>query len=254
MKLTSWNVNGLKSALGKGFAKWLERESFDIVSLQETKFQEKNLTDELRALGGYKVFFHCAKRPGYSGVAVLTKKDPLEWNCGIGIEEIDNEGRVLVLRFEDFTLLNCYFPNSGRDHLRLPYKLFFCKELKRFADRLRAQGEKIIIAGDYNIAHQEIDLRNPKQNMNNAGFLPQEREWMSHFLNEGYADVFREKVPEGGHYTWWSYRPGVREKNIGWRLDYHCVSEDLRDQVKAVSHQPLTTGSDHCPVVLELVQ
>ncbi|MCM2322946.1 MAG: exodeoxyribonuclease III [Oligoflexia bacterium] len=252
MKLSSWNVNGIRAAHRAGFLKWFEAQNADIVCLQETKAQLVQLDQELHHPLGYHSFWHSAEKAGYSGVAIYSKSEPLSVREGIGRPEIDREGRVLVAEYRDFTLLNCYFPNSQRDHARLGYKLAFCDAMLATCEELRRSGRHLVLCGDLNIAHQDIDLRNPRSNDDNAGFLPEERAWMTKFLATGYADVFRERVKEPHHYTWWSYRPGVREKNIGWRLDYHLINGEFRDRVQAVSHQPQVRGSDHCPVLLEL--
>jgi len=177
---------------------------------------------------------------------------PLSVQTGIGIPEIDDEGRVLVAEYPDFTLVNAYFPNSQREHTRLDYKLEFCKQMFKFLEKMRKKGKHVVLCGDFNIAHNEIDLKNPKSNQKNAGFLPEERAWMTEFLNGGYIDTFRHFEKGPGHYTWWSYRPGVRAKNIGWRLDYFCTNREHEDRLKAARHQPEALGSDHCPVVLDL--
>ncbi len=252
IKFTSWNVNGLRSVWQKGFANWLESEDADFVALQETKIQEDLITEEFKNRKGYQSFWHSAKRPGYSGVAVFAKKEPLSVQIGLGIDDIDSEGRVLALEYPKFTLINAYFPNSGRDLSRLPYKQYFCKEMAKFCQKIISKGKHVVLCGDYNIAHEEIDLRNPKSNQKNAGFLPEEREWMKGFLSKEFVDPFRRRNPDPGHYTWWSYRPGVRAKNVGWRIDYHCVNQELDEAVTAVGHQPQVMGSDHCPIYLEL--
>ncbi len=170
---------------------------------------------------------------------------------GLGDPQCDNEGRVLTLVFEDLAVINANFTNSQREHARLGYKLEFCKRMLEVCNSLQARGKTVILCGDYNIAHKEIDLKNPKENVDNAGFLPEERAWMDSFIATGYyVDIFRQREPGPGHYTWWSYRPGIRERNIGWRIDYHCISPKLEPGVIAVGHHPKSMGSDHCPVFL----
>lgn len=252
MKLLSWNVNGLRAVHGKGFLKWFKREAAEIVCLQEIKAREEQLDPELRDVRGYRAYFHPAEKPGYSGVAIYTSLEPRKVEYGIGDPSIDSEGRVLQADFGDFTLINAYFPNSQREHTRLDYKLYFCRAMLQHCKKLRSAGKNLVLCGDFNVAHREIDLANPKSNEDNAGFLPQERAWMSEFLSQGFTDVFREMEPDRGHYTWWSYRPGVRERNIGWRIDYHVVNEEFRGAVLDSYHQPKVTGSDHCPVGLTL--
>lgn len=251
MKLISWNVNGIRAASRGGFLDWLARESPDVVSLQEIKATPEQLDPGLANPLGYQSIWNPAKKPGYSGTAIYTRVEPLEVTHGIGDPEFDHEGRVLQAEFKDFVLLNCYFPNSQRDHARLPFKLRFCAKILEHCQAIRARGKHVVLCGDFNIAHRAIDLRNPKSNENNAGFLPQERDWMEKFLQAGYVDSFRHFTPDPGHYTWWSYRPGVREKNIGWRLDYHVVNEELRDRMKVAEIRCNVLGSDHCPVTLE---
>lgn len=252
MKILSWNVNGIRAAGRVHFPKWFENEAADIVCIQECKAQPHQLGEDLLHPLNYHSYWHAAQKPGYSGVAIYSKKEPLSVQEGIGVGEIDSEGRVITAEFSNFILLNTYFPNSQRDHARLSYKLNFCEKLLSHCDLLRKNGKQLVICGDFNIAHREIDLKNPKSNMNNAGFLPEERSWMEKFLNSGYRDGFRAFNSDGGHYTWWSYRPGVREKNIGWRLDYFVVNEEFKDRLKAVRHQNEVAGSDHCPVSLSL--
>lgn len=252
LRLASWNVNGIRSVAGKGFIKWFESVDADIVSLQETKARQEQLEGHFTEPKGYLPIWHSAEKPGYSGVAIYTRIEPLNVTHGLGSREIDVEGRVLEVEFPQFTLINAYFPNSQREGVRLSYKLKFCARMLERCQELKAKGKNVILCGDYNIAHQEIDLKNPKTNTKNAGFLPEERQWMTQFLSSGFADIFRERNKEPGHYTWWSYRPGVREKNIGWRIDYHCVNEEFRDRVRDVKHLHLVKGSDHCPIVLEI--
>ena len=253
MKLATWNVNGIRAAQKGGFLDWLHDEAADVVALQEIKAFPDQLDLQLVHPENYQTLWNPAKKPGYSGTAIYTRKAPVEVLYGMGIPEFDDEGRVLVAEYKEFVLINAYFPNAQRDHARLDYKLRFCKAMKKFCDAYVKKGRSVVLCGDYNIAHNEIDLRNPKSNMNNSGFLPQERAWMDQFTSSGYVDVFRRQTGDAPHhYTWWSYRPGVRERNIGWRIDYHCVNEDFLDRVKKASHQPEVRGSDHCPVVLQL--
>ena len=252
MKIFTWNVNGIRAAAQKGFLDFVKGSEADIIAIQEVKATPEQLDLFLRNPDGMHSFWHPAKKPGYSGVAILSRKEPLAVTEGIGNPEFDDEGRGIVAEFADYALINAYFPNSQRDHARLPFKLRFCREMLRFCQKKVAEGKHVVLCGDYNIAHQEIDLKNPKTNVDNAGFLPQERAWMDEFLSKGFVDAFRhfEKGPD--HYTWWSYRPGVREKNIGWRLDYHCVNEAFVERLKSARIHPHILGSDHCPVELRL--
>ena len=252
IKLASWNVNGVRACAGKGFMKWFDDHGADVVCLQEIKVKPDQLTPELLNPGRYHSFWNSAEKPGYSGVAILSKKEPLAVRHGMGVEKFDREGRVIAAEFANFTVVSAYLPNSQRDHARLPYKLEFCREFENFCARERERGKTLLICGDWNIAHQDIDLKNPKANQKNAGFLPEERAWMSQFLKNGYVDAFRHFTPDPGHYTWWSYRPGVREKNVGWRLDYFLADEASRSRLRASEHHTQIMGSDHCPVALTL--
>lgn len=252
MKIVSWNVNGIRAVQKSGFLDWFDAAGADVVCLQETKAQPDQLTEEVLHPKKYHSFWHSAEKKGYSGVAVYSKKEPREIITGIGADEFDREGRVLGLDFGSALVFSAYFPNSQRDHARLGYKLKFCEKILGFLQKQVKRGKNIVLCGDYNIAHQEIDLKNPKTNTKNPGFLPEERAWMSHFLENGFVDGFRHFEPSGGHYTWWSYRPGVREKNIGWRIDYACVNAEFKDRMKSVRHYPDVFGSDHCPVEIVL--
>lgn len=252
MKLISWNVNGIRAAEKKGFLNWFKDQRADVVCVQETKAQPEQVDLFLRNPHGFHGFWHSAEKPGYSGVAVFCKQEPMRVTEGLGVPEIDSEGRVLQLDFGGFTLINAYFPNSQREHTRLPYKLAFCRAMLAHTEKLRQAGKHVVLCGDLNIAHKEIDLRNPKENRDNAGFLPDERAWLDGFEAKGYVDTFRKFEKSGGHYTWWSNRPGVRERNIGWRLDYFWVNLEFSDRIEAARHQPEVMGSDHCPVVLEV--
>ena len=252
MKIISWNVNGIRAAGRSGFAKWFEDVGADVVCIQETKANPEQLDALLLNPLKYHSYWHSSQKPGHSGTAIYSKKEPLSVKNGIGVPAIDHEGRVIVAEYKDFTLINTYFPNSQREHTRLDYKLEFCDQILKYCNQLKQAGKNLVLCGDFNIAHQEIDLKNPKSNTNNAGFLPEERAWMTQFLNAGYIDTFRHFTQDPNHYTWWSYRPGVREKNIGWRLDYHCVNEEFKGRLKNMLHQPEIRGSDHCPVLLEI--
>lgn len=251
MKLVTWNVNGLRSVAQKGFGDYLKKLKPDVVCLQEIKARPEQVEPSVRQPAGYQSFFKPAEKPGYSGVAILSRIQPESEASGLGVPEFDQEGRVLTLEFTSFYLVNAYFPNSQRDHARLGYKLKFCDAMLFHLNKLSAS-KPVLLCGDFNIAHQERDLKNPKENKDNAGFLPQERAWMDKLLSSGYADGFRQFNQEGGHYTWWSYRPTIRERNIGWRLDYWVYSKNLAVSVKKVAHQPEVMGSDHCPVLIEL--
>ena len=252
LKIVSWNVNGLRAVAKKGLLEWCKKFSPDILCLQEIKAHPGQLTPELRVFPGYEAHFHPAQKKGYSGVATYTKLKPKNVQLGLGISQFDAEGRVLITEYKDFILMNAYFPNGQRDLGRVPYKLNFSDELLKLSQKLQKQKKKVIICGDYNVAHEPIDLKNPKSNENNSGFTEPERKWMTKFLKAGHIDTFRHFNKSPGHYTWWSYRPGVRENNIGWRVDYFCISPNLLPKVKKSEILPEVLGSDHCPIVLEL--
>jgi exodeoxyribonuclease-3 len=250
-KLFSWNVNGIRACQKAGFLTWLDESQADVVCLQETKAFPEQLDELLKNPAGYKTFWNPAQKPGYSGTAIYTKIEPKEVHYGMGVPRFDLEGRVLTAEFSDWVLINAYFPNSQRDHARLPYKVEFCQAIHRYCNTFRAQGKAVVLCGDLNIAHKEIDLKNPKTNVDNAGFLPQERAWLDYFVADGYVDTFRKFNTNPDQYSWWSYRPGVREKNIGWRLDYHLTGVESADRLIGAEIHPQTRGSDHCPVLLK---
>jgi exodeoxyribonuclease III len=253
VRLFSWNVNGLRAAERAGFLEWFAGQRAFAVCVQEIKVHPDQLSEAMRNPAGYHGFFHQAERPGYSGVATFTREAPLAVVRGLGSPEFDREGRVLRTEFRDFVLVNAYFPNSQRDHARLDYKLRFCAAMLRLVNGYRRSGKHVLLCGDHNISHRAIDLANPRQNEQNAGFLPEERAWMERLTaRHGWVDTFRSLCPEPGHYTWWSYRPGVRERNIGWRIDYFCMDEGLAGRLVRADHQAEIKGSDHCPIRLEL--
>ena len=248
-RFISWNVNGIRALEKKGFTEIIQDLSPDILAIQETKAQPDQLSDELKNIPGYHSFFFSAQKKGYSGVAVYSKQEPVKVFKGIGVDKFDNEGRVLTLEYESFFLVNIYFPNSGAELKRLDFKLEFNSTLHTFLNTLSSE-KAVVICGDYNVAHKEIDIKNPKANEKNAGFTREERAWMDDFIASGYVDTFRLFNNEGGNYTWWSYRFNARTKNIGWRIDYFCV--DKKNQHRVASAEILSDimGSDHCPVAL----
>lgn len=249
MQFISWNVNGIRALEKKGFVDIVQNLSADIIAIQETKAQPEQLSDALLKVDGYHSYWHSAEKKGYSGVAVYAKDEPLGVSTGMGIEKFDSEGRVITLEYQTFYFVNIYFPNSGDKLKRLDYKLEFNKELLLYLDKLKLQ-KAVIICGDYNVAHKEIDLKNPKTNVKNAGFTPEERAWMDQFVKSGYVDTFRLFNQDGGHYTWWSYRFNARAKNVGWRIDYFCVDQDNQHRVLSSEILADIIGSDHCPVQL----
>ncbi|MHA2251388.1 MAG: exodeoxyribonuclease III [Candidatus Kariarchaeaceae archaeon] len=250
----SWNVNGIRAVAKKGKLTEIIAEDMDILCIQETKAQEEQLGEDITQPGGFQSYWHSAERKGYSGVATYYKFEPKEVARSIDIEEFDQEGRILITKYPEFTLLNVYFPNGKKNEERLDYKMRFYDFFLRYCNKLRKKGEKIIVCGDVNTAHKEIDLANPKANAKFSGFLPQERAWMDEFVAAGYVDTLRHfEGDKEGLYTWWSMRnPGVRARNVGWRLDYFFVSEDLLPNLKNAAIHPEIMGSDHCPVSIEL--
>jgi exodeoxyribonuclease-3 len=249
--IASWNVNGIRAAAKKGMLAWLDSFRPDILCVQETKAAPDQLDKETLHPRGYRSLWESAERRGYSGVAAYVKKEPWEVS-NLGAAAFDREGRVQVLEYDSFTLVNAYFPNSRDEGARLGYKLDFCAAFLKRCEKLRHSGADLVLCGDFNIAHTPIDLANPKSNEHSAGYLPEERAWMTAFLSAGYTDTFRMFTKESGHYTWWSYRSNARAKNIGWRIDYHCVNNEHASRVKSSTILPGVTGSDHCPVVLTL--
>jgi exodeoxyribonuclease-3 len=254
LSLMSWNVNGLRSCGRKGFAQWLAETTPDILGLQEVRALPEQLEQNLREPAGYQTVFHPAERKGYSGVALFSQREPASVVLGgLDDERFDSEGRLIVSDHGSFLLYNGYYPNGGNDLSRVPFKLEFSEAVLQHAEGQRRAGRSVVLCGDFNTAHTEIDLANPKSNQKNTGFLPEERAWLDRLLDHGWVDVFRERHPgENGHYTWWSNRKGVRERNVGWRIDYFFVSPDLADRVVKARHHPQVMGSDHCPIELVL--
>lgn len=246
MKLISWNVNGLRAVMKKNFFEFLEEEAPDILCLQETKMQEGQAEVPTPA---YHQYWCSAQRKGYSGTLVLSKEEPLQVTYGIGIEEHDKEGRVITAKYEKFTLVNVYVPNSGSELARLDYRM---KWEEAFKDYVCSLDGPIIICGDMNVAHEEIDLKNPKPNRKNAGFTDDEREKMTQLQQAGFIDSYRYLYPEKIEYSWWSYRFNARKNNAGWRIDYFLVSEKGKEMIEDAKILTETMGSDHCPVLLEL--
>ncbi|GIM27421.1 exodeoxyribonuclease III [Clostridium polyendosporum] len=252
MRIYSWNVNGLRAIFKKDFLVWIENEHPDILCIQETKLQEKTLDEEGRNIEGYYSYFSFAEKKGYSGVAIYTRIRPTMVRYGMGIKEFDDEGRILIAEFEEFTLLNIYFPNGQMSEERLTYKLRFYDAILDYCNNEVKSGKKLIICGDYNTAHTPMDIKNAKANEKNSGFLPIERKWIDKFIANGYTDTFRHLNPETIKYSWWSYKFKARERNAGWRIDYHFVSNNLLNKVISARILNEVYGSDHCPVVLEL--
>jgi exodeoxyribonuclease-3 len=253
MKLFCWNVNGYRAVQNKDYQSWATSIKADVICLQEVKSHEHQVDPKALEMKGYHRFWNAAQKPGYSGTATWSKIEPISYKPGFGVEEYDSEGRTQIFEFKNFFLVNSYFPNSQPERARMKYKLGFLAEMQKFCKSVQKKGKEIVVCGDYNVAHTEMDIKNAKSNQDSPGFCIEERDWMTGFLKTGMHDVFRERHPnEPSHYTWWSYRANARMNNVGWRIDYHCVSEGLLDRVKNVGHQPEVHGSDHCPIFLEI--
>lgn len=254
MKIISWNVNGLRAIHNKGYFEGILKENPDILCLQETKAEAEQLSEIVRNPAGYFSYFnHSKKRKGYSGVAVYTKQKPDKVEEGMGVETMDQEGRLLVAYYPEFVILNCYFPNGGGGPERLAYKLEFYDHFLKFIEKLHKKGHKIIVCGDINTAHEEIDLARPKENETNTGFLPEERAWIDELIYHGYIDIFRHLHPTTHHaYTYWDIKTGARNRNVGWRLDYFFISADLLKKINRATMLTDFLGSDHCPIELGL--
>ena len=253
MKLISWNVNGLRAIINKGFEEFFKGINADIFCIQETKMQEEQLEEKINTIfDGYKMYWNSAEKKGYSGTAIFSKKEPVNIKYGIGIEEHDKEGRVITLEFEKFYMVNCYTPNSKRELERLDYRMIWEEAFRNYLLELNKK-KPVILCGDLNVAHKEIDLKNPKTNRRNAGFTDEEREKMTELLNSGFVDSFRYLYPDKtDKYTWWSYMFKAREKNAGWRIDYFIVSDNIKDKIKESYIFSEIMGSDHCPVGLDI--
>ena len=255
MRIISWNTNGLRATVKQGnFIPLFSFNNPDVVCLQETKCEPDQLDESTRNLKGYNSYFSYSKiKKGYSGVAIYSKIKPERIEYGLGIQKFDDEGRTIIAYYNDFVLINCYFPNGGGGEERLNYKLEFYDAFLSFINNLKKEGCNVIFCGDVNTAHKEIDLARPKANEQTSGFLPMERDWISKFLSHGYIDTLRHVVGDKTElYSWWSYRANARENNVGWRIDYFYVSEDLKDFVKNAYIMSDIYGSDHCPIALEM--
>ena len=250
MKLISWNVNGIRACLTKGFEEVFKKMDADIFCLQETKCQPDQINIEFQ---GYTSYWNSAEKKGYAGTAIFTKQKPINVTYGIGIEEHDKEGRVITLEFEKFYMVDIYTPNSKRELERLEYRQIWEDEIRKYLLKLN-ETKPVIMCGDLNVAHKEIDLKNPKTNRHNAGFTDEERNKMTELLDSGFTDTFRYLYPEKENaYSWWSYMGHAREKNVGWRIDYFIVSKSIEKQIKEAKIYPEIMGSDHCPVGLEIL-
>ncbi|MFT4031355.1 MAG: exodeoxyribonuclease III [Siphonobacter sp.] len=252
MKLVTYNVNGIRSALTKGLADWIRTTDADLIALQEIKAEIHQFDKAIFEDMGYHMYWYPAVKKGYAGVAILSKQVPqhIEYGCGNAI--YDDEGRILRADFPDFSFMSLYLPSGSSGEIRQAFKMEFCRDFHDYISDLKKNLPNLILSGDYNICHQAIDIHNPKSNANSSGFLPEERAWMGSFLESGFIDSFRHFNPNPHHYTWWSYRAGARAKNLGWRIDYQLVSQPLQARLKDAAIWPEAKHSDHCPVMLEL--
>lgn len=252
LKIISYNVNGIRAAIKKGLLEWLETENPDILLVQEIKAKPEQIDSAAFEALGYNCYFHSAEKPGYSGVAIISKQKPDLLIAGCGIEKYDREGRILRADFGDLTVVSAYFPSGSSGDLRQEFKMEFLNDFNEFADELILARPKLVVSGDYNICHKAIDIHNPVSNKKSSGFLPEERAWVSQFLEKGFVDSFRDLHEEPHKYTWWTYRFSAREKNLGWRIDYHLISENLKASLSQAAILSDAFHSDHCPVLLEL--
>ncbi len=254
MRIISYNVNGIRSALNKGFLEWLQTDPADVICLQEIKALKENVDVGSIQAAGYDIYMYSAQKKGYSGVAVLTKITPDHIVYGSSTEQSDYEGRVIRADFGNLSVFSAYFPSGTSGDERQTYKYQWLNEFEEYLEVLRATKHELVICGDYNIAHKEIDIHDPKSNRNTSGFLPQEREWLTQFFGKGYVDTFRHIHPDKvGHYSWWSQRfPSVRLQNKGWRIDYISVTDNLKDKIKDAHILPHVKHSDHCPIYVEI--
>lgn len=252
VRLLSWNVNGIRAVLKKGFLEWFLKEQPDILCIQETKAQEEQIPDTIKKVDGYFTYFASAERKGYSGVGLFTKLKPRHVQTEFGIKKFDNEGRVIIADHGKYLLFNIYFPNGKISKERLRYKLQFYDAFLAYITRLKERGKRLIVCGDVNTAHAEIDLARPKENEKVSGFLPEERAWIDKFLSHGFIDTFRLFNKQGGNYTWWDLKTRARERNVGWRIDYFYISSHLRRRLKSAFILSDVMGSDHCPIGIEI--
>lgn len=253
--MISWNVNGLRAVHTRGqFLEFIKKEKPDILCLQEVKAREEQLSEEVRTIAGYHSYFNSPhEKKGYSGVAIYTKEKPKKVEYGMGVEKLDTEGRLLAAYYDDFVLLNIYFPNGGGGPARLAYKLEFYDAFLAHIEKFRKQGKKIIFCGDVNTAHEAIDLARPKENENSTGFLPEERAWIDEVISHGYTDVFRHFNPnKKDAYTYWDMKTRARDRNVGWRIDYFFVSQSLLPKVRGTKILSDVYGSDHCPIAMDI--
>ncbi len=249
--IVTYNINGIRAAIRKGLPEWLSASNIDILCLQEIKAKPEQFDEAIFNDLGYRCYINSAEKPGYSGVAILSKLEPNHIEYGCGIERIDFEGRIIRVDFEDYSVMSVYFP-SGTNPERQRFKMEFLSLFYTYINKLKETIPNLIISGDYNICHQEIDIHNPKVNKNSSGFLPEERQWVSQFIDSGFIDSFRYLNKTPHHYSWWSYRSNARERNLGWRIDYNIISSPLFSKLRHSQILPNVRHSDHCPVLVEL--
>tara|TARA_R110002096_G_scaffold415557_4_gene617478 strand:- start:21338 stop:22111 length:774 start_codon:yes stop_codon:yes gene_type:complete len=251
-RIISYNVNGIRAAIKKGFIEWLNAAQPDVLCLQEIKAHPEQIDSAILEALDYHCYWHPAEKKGYSGVAIWSKEKPKNITIGCGIEKYDFEGRVIRADFEDYSVMSVYMPSGSSGDLRQDFKMQWLSDFQNYINELKKEVPRLIISGDYNICHQAIDIHNPVANKNTSGFLPEEREWVSGFIESGFIDSFRTLNKEPHNYSWWSYRANARAKNLGWRIDYHMLSSDLESQLKRASILPEAKHSDHCPILVEI--
>lgn len=252
MKIITYNVNGIRAAMNKGLVEWMRSANPDVLCLQEIKASPDQVNLKEFEDMGYYHYWYPAQKKGYSGVAIFTKKEPKYVEYGCGIQEYDDEGRVLRIDYEDVSIMSVYHPSGSSGDLRQVFKMKWLADFTNYIGQLQASYKNLILCGDFNICHKEIDIHNPKSNANTSGFLPEEREWMEQFINTGFIDTFRHFNKDPHHYSWWSYRAGSRGKNLGWRIDYNMATQSMKDRLTRAVILPDALHSDHCPVVLEI--
>jgi exodeoxyribonuclease-3 len=252
MKIISYNVNGIRAAERKGLSDWLRQENPDVVCFQELKANEDQIDTAVFKDLGYHIYWHSAEKKGYSGVGIFSKTEPKHVEMGCGMSKYDREGRVIRADFNDFSIMNTYMPSGSSGDSRQDFKMQWLADFRNYIQELKKDFPKLLICGDYNICHQAIDIHDPVRNKTSSGFLPEEREWMTEFLKDGFIDTFRHLNKKPDQYSWWSYRSAARERNKGWRIDYHMISENLKDQLQSVDILQEIKHSDHCPIKVQL--
>lgn len=251
-RIISYNVNGIRAAMKKGFLDWLNASNPDVLCLQEIKAMPEQLDAEVLENLDYHHYWYPAQKKGYSGVSIWTKTEPKHIEYGCGIEKYDAEGRVIRVDFEDYSVMSVYMPSGSSGDLRQEFKMQWLADFQEYISKLKEEVPNLIVSGDYNICHKEIDIHNPKRNQKTSGFLPEEREWVSQFIDSGWVDTFREFNEEPHQYSWWSYRANARAKNLGWRIDYHMATDSMKDRLSRATILAEAKHSDHCPILVEI--